>query len=147
MSRWKNARSHHRSAHRSKAGKSRQARVSTDWKRRLIVESLESRILLIGEPLIEGVAPLPPTGQSVSAAIDQLTITVNEDLDPVSANDLSHWRLTGAGSDGVLDTTDDFEHSLTLFSTYTSGTTLVLDIDARANRFRKVSIDSQRLPG
>ena len=134
MSRRKTARQGEFSPERShpRIGRRQRPLGSPDEKRRLLLESLEKRILLAGDPTIGEVEPLPASGQSVSAAIDRLIVKVNEDLDPISANDLRNWRLIGAGRDNLLDTPDDVDHSLALATTYTTGTTLVLDIDARA---------------
>ncbi len=126
--------------------------------RRLTIESLEQRMLLFGNPVINEVTPLPADGQSVFAAIDRLTVSVSEDLTATSANNIGHWSLLGAGPDHTLGTGDDVNHVLSLPNAYVSGTTVVLDIDSRVQplqpgqyRFTAtaglVDLDAQPLDG
>ncbi|MEM9587764.1 MAG: C-type lectin domain-containing protein [Planctomycetota bacterium] len=95
------------------------------------MQTLETRMLLVGEPVITGVVPLPGNGGQVSAAIDQLNVQLSEPLQAATANDIGNWQLLGAGDDGTLDTADDVTHSLSLASPYVDGDSLSLNIDGR----------------
>jgi len=88
------------------------------------LESLEQRLLLSDTtpPTIVDVLPLPAEGGSVTAAIDALTLTVSEDLQPAGVNSPASWELRGAGADTLFDTTDDVIYGLSADPAYASGT-------------------------
>jgi len=79
-------------------------------------------------PVIVEVDPLPAEGESVTAAIDHLTVEVGKDLLASAANDPASWELRGAGPDETFDTADDVLHVLSTNPEYTTGTTIGLDI-------------------
>ena len=93
------------------------------------LEELEPRLLLDGiPPEILDVLPLPPDAGSVTAAIDVLTVQVSEDLQASGVNNSNTWALLGAGSDGILDTLDDFEYGISVNPAYVSGTDIRLTL-------------------
>ncbi len=161
MSRRSRSQARPRASRRLVQGQNNRSRLMANLlspKRRLTVESLEQRMLLFGNPVINEVSPLPADGQNVFAAIDQLTVSVSEDIQETSANNINHWSLVGAGPDGTLGTGDDVNHALSLPNAYVSGTTIILDIDSRVQplqlgqyRFTAtaglVDLDAQPLDG
>ena len=71
-------------------------------------------------PSITGTT-LPAEGATVSSFFDAFTLSFSENLEAPSVNDLAHYDLRAAGTDGLFDTGDDVAYTLALTSTYTSG--------------------------
>ncbi|HUU82658.1 MAG TPA: PPC domain-containing protein [Phycisphaerae bacterium] len=96
------------------------------------LEPLEPRLLLDGSdllsPVIADVLPLPSSGGSISQAVDRLTITTSEALQPTGVNSASSWELRVAGPDNTLDTPDDVLSVLAVNPAYAAGTTVTVDI-------------------
>ncbi|MDP0500164.1 MAG: FG-GAP-like repeat-containing protein [Verrucomicrobiota bacterium JB022] len=68
---------------------------------------------------------LPGEGSTVSTMINGLSLTVTEDLDPDSANNVAYYDLRSSGADGVFNTADDEVYTFDR-PTYVSGRTLTL---------------------
>lgn len=70
---------------------------------------------------------LPAAGGTTSEYLQGFTVTFDDELNPVAANNLSNFELRGAGADGVFETGDDILYQ---FSSpgYINGTIVNLNL-------------------
>ena len=78
-------------------------------------------------PQVTAVDPLPAEGGTTTAAVDRLTVTLSETLDPATVA-TSAFDLREAGPDGIFGTADDVVYGLTPDPAYTTGATVGLVI-------------------
>jgi len=64
---------------------------------------------------------LPAEGATVTNFFDAFTLTFSENFQATSVNNLAHYDLRAAGTDGVFDTGDDVGYALALSGAYATG--------------------------
>jgi hypothetical protein len=89
---------------------------------------LSARYLLTGTMTDSGAlqvvaTTLPNAGGTTTEYIQGFNLTFNDELDPVSANNLTNFELRGAGKDTLFGTSDDIVYTLGA-PNYTNGTLL-----------------------